>query len=134
MWARDLLVVPFRGMDRMKGWLTPLEKAIYPKGEERLIRRSAGGCPEFGLSTILAGPRSQSICPGLHQPEAGSHEVVWWDPSKLRLGVDAKQGLRTIDLLKGDAGPQVSVQFVARRQGALGNFWSDANVRSGHSN
>ena len=103
--ARDLLVVPVLGMDRMQGWLTPLEKAIYPKGEERLVRRSAGGCPEFGLSTILAGPRSQSICPGLHQPEAGSHEVVWWDPSKLRLGVDAKQGLRTIDLLKGDAGP-----------------------------
>jgi ATP-dependent exoDNAse (exonuclease V) beta subunit len=102
--ARDL-VVPVLGMDRMHGWLTPLDKAIYPKGEERLVRRPAPGCPEFGLSTILGGPRNQSICPGLHHPEAGSHEVVWWDPSKLRLGVDAKQGLRTIDLLKGDAGP-----------------------------
>jgi ATP-dependent exoDNAse (exonuclease V) beta subunit len=27
-----------------------------------------------------------SVRPGLIQPEAGSHEVVWWDPSKLTLG------------------------------------------------
>lgn len=100
----------------MQGWLTPLDKAIYPKGEERLVRRPARGCPEFGLSTILAGPRNHSICPGLHHPEAGSHEVVWWDPSKLRLGVDAKQGLRTIDLLKGDAGPSTSAYNLWREQ------------------
>jgi len=114
--ARDMLVVPFLGIDRMHGWLTPLDKAIYPKGEERLVSRPAPGCPEFGRSTILAGPRNQSICPGLHHPEAGSHEVVWWDPSKLRLGVDVKQGLRTIDLLKGDAGPSTSAYNSWREQ------------------
>ena len=73
--ARNLLVVPVLGMDRIQGWLTPLDKALYPKGEDRLVRRPAAGCPEFGLSTIRAGPRNQSICPGLHKPEAGSHEV-----------------------------------------------------------
>jgi hypothetical protein len=120
--ARDLLVVPVLGMDRIQGWLTPLDKATYPKGEERLVRRPAAGCPEFGLSTILDGPRNQSICPGLHKPEAGSHEVVWWDPSNLRLGVDAKLGLRTIDLLKGDAalgtlaGLMLPVVVVGRQQ------------------
>ena len=118
--ARDLLVVPVLGMDRIQGWLTPLDKALYPKGEERLVRRPAAGCPKFGLSTILAGPRDQSICPGLHKPEAGSHEVVWWDPSKLRLGVDAKLGLRTIDLLKGDAGPSTLAY----------NSWREARERS----
>jgi ATP-dependent exoDNAse (exonuclease V) beta subunit len=117
--ARDLLVVPVLGMDRIEGWLTPLDKAIYPKGEERLIRRPARGCPEFGLTTILAGPRNQSVCPGLHHPEAGSHEVVWWDPSELRLGVDAKLGLRTIDLLKGDSGPSTSAYISWRERREL---------------
>ena len=106
--ARDLLVVPVLGIDRIEGWLAPLDKAIYPKREDRRARRTADGCPQFGLSTILVGPANESIWPGLHQPEAGSHEVLWWDPSKLRLGVDAKLGLRTIDLLKGDAGPSTS--------------------------
>ena len=67
----------------------------------------------------LAGPRNQSVCPGLHKPEAGSHEVVWWDPSKLRLGVDAKLGLRTIDLLKGDPGPSTLAY----------NSWREAKER-----
>jgi len=98
--ARDLLVVPVLGIDRIDGWLTPLDKAIYPNRENRRSSSPASGCPEFGLSTILVGPENESICPGLHQAQAGSHEVLWWDPSKLRLGVDAKLGLRTIDLLK----------------------------------
>ena len=34
MWrqrARDLLVVPVLGMDRIQGWLTPLDKALSRK-------------------------------------------------------------------------------------------------------
>ena len=103
--ARDLLVVPVLGIDRMPGWLGPLNKVVYPKREEYRTRRTARGCPSFGMSTLLAGPENQTICPGIHQPEVGSHEVAWWDPCSLRLDVDAKQGLRTIELLKGEPGP-----------------------------
>jgi ATP-dependent exoDNAse (exonuclease V) beta subunit len=103
--ARDLLVIPTLGTDRMSGWLRPLTKAIYPNPSEYRTQRKAAGCPEFGKSTLLDGPEDESICPGAHRPEVGSHEVVWWDPSQLRLGVDAKQGLRTIELLQGDAAP-----------------------------
>jgi ATP-dependent exoDNAse (exonuclease V) beta subunit len=101
--ARDLLVVPALGIGRMSGWLTPLTKAIHPNTREYRTSRTATGCPAFGKSTLLAGPDDETICPGAHRPEAGSHEVVWWDPSLLRLDVDAKQGLRTIELLQGDA-------------------------------
>jgi len=118
--VRDLLVVPVLGIDRIEGWLTPLDKAIYPKRENRRSPRTARGCPEFGLSTIVVGPANESICPGLHQPEAGSYEVLWWDPSKLRLEVDAKLGLRTIDLLKGDAAPSTSAY----------NCWREMRERS----
>ena len=118
--VRDLLVVPVLGIDRIEGWLAPLDKAIYPKREDRRARRTADGCPQFGLSTILVGPANESIWPGLHQPEAGSYEVLWWDPSKLRLEVDAKLGLRTIDLLKGDAGPSTSAY----------NSWREMRERS----
>jgi len=103
--ARDLLVVPVLGTSKMSGWLMPLTKAVYPKSQEYRTSRKAAGCPEFGKSTLVAGPENQTICPGVHQPEVGSHEVVWWDPNSLKLDVDAKQGLRTIELLKGDARP-----------------------------
>jgi ATP-dependent helicase/nuclease subunit A len=79
--ARDLLVVPVLGIDRMSGWLGPLNKAVYPKREEYRTRRTPRGCPSFGMSTLLAGPENQIICPGIHQPEVGSHEVAWWDPA-----------------------------------------------------
>jgi hypothetical protein len=79
--ARDLLVVPVLGIDRMPGWLGPLNKAVYPKREEYRTRRTARGCPSFGMSTLLAGPENQTICPGIHQPEVGSHEVAWWTPA-----------------------------------------------------
>ena len=46
--------------------------------------------------------------PGLIQPEAGQHEVVWWDPSKLKLGEELNQTLWQNEvlarLLKDDGG------------------------------
>ncbi len=119
--ARDLLVVPVLGIDKMSGWLTPLTKAVYPRPQECRTYRKAAGCPEFGNSTLLTGPEDQTVHPGAHQAEAGAHRVVWWDPSILRLDVDAKQGLRTIELLRGDAAPSTGAyqSWCERREKAI---------------
>ena len=46
--------------------------------------------------------RSPGVTPGLHRPEAGSHEVVWRDPSILQLDARETMGLRQSELLKAD--------------------------------
>ena len=96
--ARDLLVVPAVGDEPFPrdGWLSPLNKAIYPSRANWRKSRPTPGCPEFGASSVLSRPMDYdaeeefSVRPGLIQPEAGSHEVVWWDPSKLKLGRGAE--------------------------------------------
>ncbi len=99
--ARDLLVVPAVGDEPFPqdGWLSPLHKAIYPTRANWRKSRPAPGCPQFGASSVLSRPmdyermEEMSVRPGLIQPEAGSHEVVWWDPSKLKLGEEQNQTL-----------------------------------------
>jgi ATP-dependent exoDNAse (exonuclease V) beta subunit len=49
------------------------------------------------------GATEFSIKPGLHQPETGSHSVVWWDPALLRLQVQPSFGLRSEEILTEDA-------------------------------
>ncbi len=49
-----------------------------------------------------------SVKPGLIQPEAGSHKVVWWDPSKLDLNVEGELGLRQEKILAEDAGASLA--------------------------
>ncbi|HML15639.1 MAG TPA: UvrD-helicase domain-containing protein [Bryobacteraceae bacterium] len=107
--ARDLLVIPAIGDEPFEGWLSPLNKAIYPA--RALWRRSkpAEGCPEFGHATVLDRPLEYgeeefSVRPGLIEPERGSHEVVWWDPSKLDLNVDGGYGIREKEILAEDGG------------------------------
>jgi ATP-dependent exoDNAse (exonuclease V) beta subunit len=108
--ARDLLVIPAVGDKETEGWLEPLNKAIYPRATEYRNACAGPGCPNFGETTILERPFSlsqpePSVKPGLHSPQQGDHHVVWWDPTKLRLRIDAKLGLRTFELLQGDPGP-----------------------------
>ena len=99
--ARDLLVVPAVGDEPFprEGWLSPLDKAIYPTRANWRKSRPAPGCPAFGAASVLSRPMEYdrqeefSVRPGLIQPEAGSHEVVWWDPSKLKLGEEQNQTL-----------------------------------------
>jgi ATP-dependent helicase/nuclease subunit A len=106
--ARDLLVVPAVGDEPFpqEGWLSPLHKAIYPTRANWRRSRPAEGCPEFGASSVLSRPldydrmEDGSVRPGLIQPEAGSHEVVWWDPSKLKLGEEQNQTLWQNRVLK----------------------------------
>src|SRR5262249_38313812 len=43
-----------------------------------------------------------SVKPGLHKPECGEHEVVWWDPAILKLGVQPRPGLHYEDILAQD--------------------------------
>jgi ATP-dependent exoDNAse (exonuclease V) beta subunit len=99
--ARDILVVPAVGDEPFpqEGWLSPLHKAIYPTRANWRKSRPAPGCPAFGAASVLSRPLDYdrleefSVRPGLIEPGAGSHEVVWWDPSKLKLGEEQNQTL-----------------------------------------
>lgn len=99
--ARDILVVPAVGDEPFPqdGWLSPLSKALYPARANWRKSQPAEGCPKFGESSVLSRPleydrqEELSVRPGLIRPEAGSHEVVWWDPSKLSLGDEQNQTL-----------------------------------------
>jgi ATP-dependent exoDNAse (exonuclease V) beta subunit len=124
--ARDLLVIPGVGDMELDGWLEPLNKAVYPRPSEYRHSHAAPGCPPFGETTVLERPFSlsqpePSVKPGLHSPQAGEHQVVWWDPAKLRLRVDTKLGLRTFELLQGEPGPSAEPyqHWHGRRQQAI---------------
>ncbi len=109
--ARDLLVVPAVGdVEYDGGWTSPLNGAIYPPP---LARRQGGrgvGCPEFKTSdTVLHRPDDATatpttVCPGRHAiaAAAGPHDVVWWDPHALDLGVEPGMGLRRESLIAKD--------------------------------
>jgi len=105
--ARDLLVVPTVGDEERDGWLTPLNKAIYPERDRYRNATRAMGCPEFGDSSVIDRPfytrEELSVRPGAHSPQQGRHSVVWWDPRRLKLHAPANLGLRQEEILTGDA-------------------------------
>jgi len=106
--ARDLLVAPVVGDQEMEGWLSPLNKALFPNAETRQRPRGAQGCPKFGNDTIEDRPAQHmsmaesTVKPGMHRPRAGDHNVVWWDPAKLKLGVEPDFGLPHEEILAED--------------------------------
>jgi ATP-dependent exoDNAse (exonuclease V) beta subunit len=106
--ARDLLVIPAVGDRACDGWLSPLNKAIYPPRAQFRNSKAAPECPEFGDASVLwrpleqDGPSETSVKPGLHRPECGEHSVVWWDPAVLKLNVPARLGLHYEDILTPD--------------------------------
>ena len=118
--ARDLLVVGAVGAEPTEGWwLSPLNKAIYPEDKARRRARPAPACPQFGAATALEAYANdqlldQVVMPGLHRPMAGDHSVVWWDPDKLKLKVDANFGLRQQEILVEDAGHEAVDEGVRR--------------------
>lgn len=130
--ARDLLVVTGVGTGpRPGGWLSPLDEVIFPPTECFTDARPAPGCPSFGNTTILAGPRQfdphapPPVRPGLHRSRAGG-DVVWWDPQTLRLGLKGNFGVRHHHLLvpdeEGDAheeGLDAYTDWIAERERAL---------------
>ena len=109
--ARDLLVVPALGDERDEatdGWLEPLTPVLYPQSTKRRASLPAPGCPPFGQDTVVDRPErarrstAQAIRPGLHRPSAGQHNVVFWDPLALKLGVEQDAGLRQQRVLSVD--------------------------------
>ncbi len=112
--ARDLLVIPASGEQEHPGWLSPLNKGIYPPPDRwRRPTGKAWGCPAFNGDRSALPQRSMdegagSVRPGLHRSIDGEYDIVWWDPSALRLNVDARQGLGNDDVLTGDASASAS--------------------------
>jgi ATP-dependent exoDNAse (exonuclease V) beta subunit len=109
--ARDLLVVPAVGDGAWEGWLSPLNRALYPATEDWRRGHPVEGCPRFGESSVLERPMQHdgevegSVKPGLHGFAEDGYQVVWWDPAVLRLAVEEAQGLRQEEILApaGDA-------------------------------
>jgi ATP-dependent helicase/nuclease subunit A len=117
--ARDLLVVPAVGDEEFEGWLSPLNKSIYPSHDRYRNSTRAPGCPKFGESSVLDRPffssDEPSVRPGLHTPQQGPHTVVWWDPKTLKLAPPVNFGLRQEDILTVDDTTTDSPSFAAYR-------------------
>jgi len=120
--ARDLLVIPAVGDEERDGWLAPLNKAIYPPRDRRRAQAAAQGCPPFaGDRTVMQRPfdfnqPEDSVRPGLHVPQAGDHQVVWWDPASLRLNVRSGFGLRREDILASEPAARADEGIARHRQ------------------
>jgi ATP-dependent exoDNAse (exonuclease V) beta subunit len=121
--ARDLLVVPAIGDEERDGWLAPLNKAIYPQRDQWRKPRAASYISFKGTRTVLDRPLDMisqdepSIKPGLHVPQRGSHEVVWWDPAALKLNAAENFGLRQVDVLENAGAATAGVaQYAAWKQ------------------
>jgi ATP-dependent exoDNAse (exonuclease V) beta subunit len=126
--ARDLLVVPTVGDEEVDGWVAPLNKAIYPPSAHSRNARKAAGCPNFGDTSVPERPfmfiDDPSVKPGLHAPQMGPHEVVWWDPRTLRLAVEMDVGLRQQDILAETDSNESQERYKAwrnRREEAIRN-------------
>ena len=107
--ARDLLVLPTVGDKAIEGWFDMLNPAVYPTRDRRRAAEPAPGCPEFGDDSVLEASfdarrdTNDSVKPGMHTPEAGTHRVTWWDPALLVLNPREPVGLRQQELLHADA-------------------------------
>src|SRR4029077_530122 len=75
--ARDLLVVPAVGDAEWEGgWMSPLNAAIYPPGDERRAPEPATGCPAFKKDSVWRRPDNdpatrQTVCPGKYTFQPG---------------------------------------------------------------
>lgn len=113
--ARDILVAPAVGDGPYdKGWIRPLNRALYPPRDIWQSPAPARGVPLFkGKQTIMSDARpdgqpvDDTIRPGtyvLTDPASGqSYSVVWWDPALLMSAPDDGRGLRRDDLIAKSA-------------------------------
>jgi ATP-dependent helicase/nuclease subunit A len=133
--AKDLLVVPGIGDEARDGWLDVLKPVIYPTFGHHRDSKPAPGCPEFGEDTVLErgnrasrGPGS-SVRPGLHAPQTGGHDVVWWDPMRLDLDRQEEVGLRQQRILEADASGAAAKE--GERTHAAWRAGRDRSIESG---
>jgi ATP-dependent exoDNAse (exonuclease V) beta subunit len=126
--ARDLLVVPVTADQELQCWLEPLNAAVYPAPLQRAPPRPAPGCPPFGTEAVLDRPDGMlaglAVPPATHTPQAGTHEVVWWDPRALELEREVENWLRERDFLlvedgAAEANAQGHQRWQERRREAL---------------
>jgi ATP-dependent helicase/nuclease subunit A len=111
--ARDLLVVPVVGDKPLEdGWVSSLNKALYPAKGKYRDSQAAPGCPAFGGASVLSRPMEYdgseefSVKPGLH------NSVVWWDPALLNLEAKGSFGLRMEEILgEGPAAASGRIQY-----------------------
>jgi len=113
--ARDLLIVPAVGDGPYeKGWVRPLNRALYPPRQMWQSPSPARGVPLFkGKQTIMPDARADgqpvddTIRPGTYlmsDPGSGeTYSVVWWDPLLLQSEPDNGRGLRRDDLISKSA-------------------------------
>lgn len=113
--ARDILVVPAVGDGPYeKGWIRPLNRALYPPREQWQSPEPARGVPLFkGKQTIMPDARADgqpvddTVRPGTYRmidPESKQmYSVVWWDPLLLQTTTDDARGVRREDLIAKSA-------------------------------
>ncbi len=117
--ARDLLVVPAVGDGPYdKGWVRPLNRALYPPIAQRQSPSPARGVPLFkGKDTVIPEarpdgqqPDASTVRPGAYEltdPESQDrYTVVWWDPRLLETRAEDARGLRREELISKDARPE----------------------------
>lgn len=123
--ARDLLVVCAVGDHPYEGWLATLNPVLYPSetGSFKPETKEPPGCPVFGDDTVVGRPQNAfrqigSVSPGLHQPQAGEHRVVWWDPSALAPpSSQIRSSSRLTEYLKEDDGKVRSQEGIRVHEG-----------------
>ena len=113
--ARDILILPAVGDGPYdKGWIRPLNRALYPPRDQWQSPTSARGVPLFkGKQTIMPDARADgqpvddTVRPGTYQladPETGEpFSVTWWDPLLLGQRADDARGIRREELISKDA-------------------------------
>ncbi len=126
--ARDLLVIPAVGDEEREGWVSPLNKAIYPEKGRYRHAGHADGCPAFGAETVLSRPFEShdavGVKPGLHYGREGGVPVVWWDPAILPASQEEYFSDRQMEILGDDAeaearGEAAHAEWLERREARL---------------
>lgn len=129
--AREMLIVPVVGDERVDGWLSPLHPVIYPRrGRERFGTPLPGG-PDFSGDSVLERPakargsESMSVRPGVHDPELGDSKVVFWDPHSLDLDKADEVGMRQQKILAADKEGVVASSSVDQHAA-----WADGQAKA----
>jgi ATP-dependent exoDNAse (exonuclease V) beta subunit len=111
--ARDLLVVPALGDSPWEGgWISPLNRAVYPPIASRRDPSRGPRCPVFkSKDSVASRPNDETagpstVSPGLHAMP-GDYSIVWWDPSALDLDAPRLFGVRREDLIVKDVARNV---------------------------